>query len=255
LVVGLVAGIGGGLVSLGGGTLVIPLLMGWLGLNPFQARGTALAVALFSAAMGAAYYGYHGVVDLQVALWVAIPSLLVTPLAARWSERLPGREIRQAFGLVVIIGGLLLVFRDLLPGLPSLPPGWLLSYLLLVGVLEGLVAGVVGVSGGPVLAPLFVLGLDMPQQLAQGCSLLARLPAIVAGAIENGLAGHILWRMVPWLALGAIGGAWFGGWLALWLPGHSLQLLFGGLLILLGGHYLLRPKRGASHHPPRPSQA
>ena len=41
-VIGTIAGVGGGLMSLGGGTLVIPLLMGWLGLTPLQARGTAI---------------------------------------------------------------------------------------------------------------------------------------------------------------------------------------------------------------------
>lgn len=36
--IGLVAGFGGGLVSLGGGTLIIPLLMGLAELDPLQAR-------------------------------------------------------------------------------------------------------------------------------------------------------------------------------------------------------------------------
>ena len=60
LTIGFIAGFGGGFVSLGGGTLAIPLLISWIGLNAFQARGTALMVALFSASMGSFVYHQGG---------------------------------------------------------------------------------------------------------------------------------------------------------------------------------------------------
>ncbi|MGV6817008.1 MAG: TSUP family transporter [Thiotrichales bacterium] len=85
-ITGLVAGCGGGLLSLGGGTLLIPLLMGWGGFVPLEARGLAIATSLITAATGSwiYYQGQH--MDFSVALWVAIPSVLITPLAAAWSE-------------------------------------------------------------------------------------------------------------------------------------------------------------------------
>ena len=58
--IGVVAGVGGGLMSLGGGTLVIPLLMSWAGLTPLQARGTAIMVSVFSATTGAIMYASRG---------------------------------------------------------------------------------------------------------------------------------------------------------------------------------------------------
>jgi len=238
LSIGLLAGLGGGLISLGGGTLVIPLLMGWLGLNPLAARGTAIAVSLFSAAMGVMVYGRHALLDLPTALWVALPSFLIVPLAAAWSESWPAQRLRRGFGLVVISGGLLVIFKDLLSSGAPMPEQWRIPYLLLVGVIEGLVAGVVGISGGPVLAPLFVLGLGMPQQLAQGCSLAARLPAVVSGVWENWRLGNICLALVPSLALGALAGSWSGSHLAIWLPEQGLRILFGLFLIGLGLHYL-----------------
>jgi len=108
-----------------------------------------------------------------------------------------------------------------------------------VGIIEGAVSGIIGISGGPVLAPLFVLGLGMPQQLAQGCSLAARLPAILSGTWENARLGNICWSLVPGLAIGAVAGAWAGSHLALWLPEQGLRTGFGLLLIGLGIHYLL----------------
>jgi len=235
--IGLVAGFGGGLVSLGGGTLIIPLLMGFAELDPLQARGTALAVAVITAAVGSAVYAHGGAVEWNVALWVAVPSMIIAPIAAYGSERLPRNELRAVFGLVVGVGGVLLIVKDLW-AVQGFVHGWERSYLLLVGVLEGLVAGVVGVSGGPVLAPLFVFGLGMPQQLAQGCSPAARIPATITGVWENWRLGNIVTSLLVGLVPGAIVGAVLGGRLALVLPAHALRTVFGAFLILLGGHYL-----------------
>ena len=245
--IGVVAGIGGGLASLGGGTLVIPLLMEWVRLTPLQARGTAIATALFSAGMGATTYALHDQVQWTVVLWVALPSMIVTPLAAAWSERFCGERLKAAFGVVVMVGALLLIFKDFLPSSPTVPDPLRTAYLMAVGVVEGLVAGVVGISGGPVLAPLFVLGLGMPQQLAQGCSLAARLPAVITGTWENARLGNVCWRAVPGLALGALVGAWAGSHAALWLPEHALRTLFGVLLLGLGLYYV----RGGHADPER----
>ncbi len=245
LIIGLSAGLGGGLVSLGGGTLVIPMLMGWLGLSPLAARGTALTVSLFAATMAGLVYARHGMIDLHVILWVALPSLLITPLAAAWSENWSAAKLKAGFGIVVILGGLMVIFRNYISTGVLIPANLQIPYLLGVGVIEGLVAGIIGISGGPILAPLFIIGLGMPQQLAQGCSLLARLPAVLSGVGENWSLGNVHFALVPSLALGALIGAWFGSKLALSLPEHGLRIAFGSLLILLGLHYL-----HGSHHKP-----
>ncbi len=238
LAIGLIAGLGGGLASLGGGTLVIPLLMGWLGMGPLGARGTAMALSLFSASTGAWIYARHGMLDLPVAAWVAVPSFVLAPLLAKWSEDWPAWRLKRAFGIVVVIGGVLVIFREHLATGMVVPAAWTQGYLLFVGVVEGVVSGIIGISGGPVLAPLFVLGLGMPQQLAQGCSLAARLPAVISGTWENARLGNIHWRLVPALALGGMSGAWAGSRLALALPEHGLRTAFGLLLVGLGWHYL-----------------
>ncbi len=250
IIVGLIAGFGGGLVSLGGGTLVIPMLMGWLQLSPLAARGTAIVVGLFSASMGAFIYHKSQMLDLPVAAWVALPSLIITPLAASWSENWPANKLRTGFGMVVIVGGCLVIYGDEIGAALAIGGYWKILYLLMVGTIEGLVAGVIGISGGPILAPLFVLGLGMPQQLAQGCSLAARLPAVISGSWENWRLGNIHWPLIPGLAAGSLCGAWLGSHLALGLPEHQLRLLFALLLIVLGGHYLWRGLRGERNGAP-----
>ena len=244
LLIGLLAGFGGGLFSLGGGTVTIPLMLYWLKLTEFEARGTALVAALFPALLGAWLYQRAGQMDWLAVTLIAIPALIVTPLVSLWSERLSGARLRRIFGAVVVAGAVMLLLRDQLLG------EWLLEgssrsvYLVGIGVFEGLVAGSVGVSGGPVLAPLLVLGLGMPQQLAQGCSLAARIPAVVAGSVENFLHRHIRFSLLPGLIAGSLVGVWLGSQLALALPELHLRSLFALLLAALGLHYLLSRKQG-----------
>ncbi len=246
---GLITGFGGGLASLGGGTLLIPLLTEWGDMSLLEARGTAMAAAFFTAVSGAVTYGLHGNVEWRTLLWTGLPALICAPIATRLSASWPQSLLRRLFGVVVLLGALALLAKgDLHTGFAS---GWPLYWLVLVGVIAGSVAGVVGVSGGPVLAPLFALGLGMPQQLAQGSSLVSRLPAIVGGVAENQREGTVCWRALPWLGLGIMVGTVAGGALAIYLPESILRRLFVALLVLLGLHELIgRPLHPHIDHRP-----
>jgi uncharacterized membrane protein YfcA len=241
---GLITGFGGGLASLGGGTLLIPLLTEWHGMSRIEARGTAMAAAIFTAVSGTIIYHLHGGVDWRTLLWTGGPALICAPLAARLSVNWPQILLRRLFGVVVLCGALALFVKGDLP--TGFATGWPLLWMMLVGVIAGCVAGVVGVSGGPVLAPLFVLGLDMPQALAQGSSLASRLPAILGSVAENQREGAVRWRAVPWLALGIVVGTAGGSLLAVHLPEHILRWTFAALLVLLGIHEI----GGRPLHPP-----
>lgn len=249
LISGLATGFGGGLASLGGGTVLIPLLTEWQGMSQLEARGTAMAAAGFTSVAGAWVYGLHGSVDWATLAWTGLPALVCAPLAARLSAGWPQSLLRRAFGLVVLLGAAALVFKDLAHA--GFASGLPIAWMLLVGVIAGAVAGIVGVSGGPVLAPLFVLGLGMPQAVAQGSSLASRLPAIVGGVYEDHREGAVHWRALPLLGAGILTGTLLGGELALYLPERQLRWLFAALLMLLGLHELV----GRPLHPHAPHKS
>lgn len=250
LLAGFFTGFGGGLASLGGGTLLIPMLTGWLGLSQHEARGTAMVVAGFTAISGALGYGLNGSVQWNTLLWTGIPALICAPVAARLSVHWPEKTLRRVFAVVLLLGAVALILRGSEPA-GGFASGWPDLWLVLVGVIAGVVAGVVGISGGPILAPLFVLGLGMPQQLAQGSSLTSRLPAIASSIWENQREGLIRWRSVPLLGAGDVVGTVLGTHLALWMPEHLLRYAFAVLLVLLALHEMAgRPiQPDVSHRP------
>lgn len=242
LVIGFVAGMGGGLVSLGGGSLIVPLLTGWAGLDQLDARGTALAVSIVSALTGTIVYARAGEIDWRIVVWTGLVAMIVAPLAVRFSAGWSTRVLKLAFGVVVTIGGAILIAKSVFP-MHGFATAWPIPFLALTGGITGLVAGVVGVSGGPVLTPLFVFGLAVPQQLAQGCSLAARLPSSLSGSWQNWRQRNIELAMLPGLAAGAIAGGVAGGHLALALPSGALRLVFGAALMLLGIAYMRGGRR------------
>ncbi|MFH1912107.1 MAG: TSUP family transporter, partial [Pseudomonadota bacterium] len=64
LLVGLVAGVLGGLVGVGGGVIVVPLMTEALKFRQQEAHGTSLVAVVFTSLVGSAIYYLHGSADI-----------------------------------------------------------------------------------------------------------------------------------------------------------------------------------------------
>ena len=76
LLIGFLGGVFGGLVGLGGGTVMIPLMVGLLKLPQHRAHGTSLVAVFFTGLVGALTYGLQGSLDLKAALFLALTAIL-----------------------------------------------------------------------------------------------------------------------------------------------------------------------------------
>jgi uncharacterized membrane protein YfcA len=109
----------------------------------------------------------------------------------------------------------------------------MIVWILLLGVLAGIMVGLLGIGGGIVLVPAMVHLLHMDQHLAQGTSLFILLPPIGLGALRQyWKAGNVDLRAGLFCALGMILGAFVGGKIAVPLPTPVLKGLFGGFLMV-----------------------
>jgi uncharacterized protein len=64
-IIGLTAGAFGGLVGLGGGALMIPMMVGFLKLTQHKAHGTSLVALVFTGLAGAVTYSFQNNVDVS----------------------------------------------------------------------------------------------------------------------------------------------------------------------------------------------
>ncbi|TBH16529.1 sulfite exporter TauE/SafE family protein [Thermus thermamylovorans] len=238
-VVGLMGGAFGGLVGLGGGVVMVPLMVGVLGLSQHKAHGTSLVAVFFTGLMGSLAYGLQGSLNPKAALLLAATAILTARLGARYAHRLPERDLKRDFGLFLVAVSLLLLLRPYLVPAGLVPSPLLQDLaLLLAGAFTGFLSGMMGVGGGTVMVPAMVLLLGIDQHTAQGTSLLAMVPASLVGAYAHLRLGNVDTGLAPGLVPGVLLGTFLGGELAHLLPENALRLVFAGVLLWTGWRYL-----------------
>lgn len=110
----------------------------------------------------------------------------------------------------------------------------------LVGLVSGVASGIFGVGGGIVMVPALTLWLRQDIKTAIGTSLAVIVPAACIGAFKHWQFGHVQWKLALAMIPLALAGGYAGAWLAKLTPAAALGRLFGGFLVLVGFHLLLR---------------
>jgi uncharacterized protein len=101
-VTGTAAGLFSGLLGVGGGTVMVPLLVLWLGYGERRATGTSLSAIVVIAAVGTVLQGAYGNVDVVKAALIGIPAV-VGVVAGTWvQQRVPTEIIGLLFAVLMI---------------------------------------------------------------------------------------------------------------------------------------------------------
>src|SRR4051794_3825336 len=102
LAIGSSAGLFSGLFGVGGGTVIVPLAVLWLGYSEREATGAALAAVGLIAAVGAAAGGAYGAVHVRDALFVGVPATLGVLAGTALQQRIPQRALSLAFAPLLV---------------------------------------------------------------------------------------------------------------------------------------------------------
>jgi uncharacterized membrane protein YfcA len=234
LLVGLGVGFLSGAFGKGGSAIATPLLHA-IGIPAVVAVASPLPATIPSTFVASRRYAREGHIDrrvLRLGLYVGLPATALGALATRW---IPGGTLVLATDAVVLLLGLrvLLQQHDDAPADITVPPA---IRILVVAAAVGLVSGLLGNSGGFLLAPLFMTALGMPVRRALGTSLALATILAIPGTAVHAWLGHIDWTVSIVFALGAIPLAATGAHTALRVKERSLSLAYGaGLASLAAG--------------------
>jgi hypothetical protein len=114
-----------------------------------------------------------------------------------------------------------------------------LLLLIIIGILTGVMAGMLGIGGAIIMIPALVFIMGLTQQTAQGTSLAVMLPPIgIIAAYNYYKAGQVNIKFALILAAAFLIGSYFGSKLALSLPQPLLKKIFGVLLLLVAAKML-----------------
>jgi len=111
LVIGVFAGAFGGFIGIGGGLIVVPCLVYFVGMSQHTAQGTSLAMMLPPIGVLAVYNYYkQGNVDFKVAAILCISFVAGSFFGSKIALSLSADQIKKAFGVIIILIGIKMVF-------------------------------------------------------------------------------------------------------------------------------------------------
>ena len=103
LAVGLVAGLTSGLLGVGGGIVIVPLLARFVALSQHEAHATSLAAIVPIVAVAATRFAVDGSVEWRLAGLLVAGNLLGAPLGARLLARTREGVLKVLFGVLMMI--------------------------------------------------------------------------------------------------------------------------------------------------------
>lgn len=106
--------------------------------------------------------------------------------------------------------------------------------LIVIGIITGIAAGMLGIGGAIIMVPALVFIMGLSQHQAQGTSLAVMLPPIgVIAAYNYYKAGEVNLKFALILAGAFLIGSFFGSKFALNIPQHTLKKIFAILLLVV----------------------
>ena len=103
------AGAFSGLFGIGGGTIIVPLLVLWLGYGHREATGTSLAAIAVIGALAAAVHALYGNVDLAKGLLVAAPAVGGVIAGTALQQRISEKTVAGAFVVLLVASAAVLI--------------------------------------------------------------------------------------------------------------------------------------------------
>lgn len=273
LIIGSIAGVMSGMFGIGGGAIIVPTLILFLGFEQTTANGTSLAALLLPVGFfGCLAYYRGGKLKILPALAVAVGLATASYFGASIALSLDKDLLKGIYGIFLIYYAWRYIAprkwlaerrgeaveevqedSDIDPRDPQV-----LLICLGIGLVAGIASGLFGIGGGVVIVPFLISFLKFDLKLATGTSLGALLlpvglPGVLRyAAAENAL--HVaapeflanilpqygdvaLWAAAP-LAILLLIGAFFGARITLALPTKTIRRLYGAFLLFVGIRFI-----------------
>lgn len=242
----------GGLIGLGGAEFRLPFLLSLFHFLPLQAVIINKAISLV--VVSSSFFSRLEVIPLQTLLgyWSAVLNLLAGSIigawvAADWATKVHSKTLQKTIALLLLFIALVLFVEGYIlnNALPK-PHGYLLIFLaLFAGFFIGVVAALMGVAGGELLIPTFVLLYGFDLKLAGSLSLMVSMPTMISAFARYSRDKSFLvlkenHSFVLFMVLGSMAGSYVGGSLLLGIAPESLLRILLVLILLISAYKVWR---------------
>ena len=110
IVIGLVAGFTSGSMGIGGGIIIIPAMVFFMGVTQQQAQGTSIAVISVPVALAAAMNYYKsGYINIKYAGIIILTFVIGAYFGSKIAVHIPAKTLQKSFGVLLLIVGLKMI--------------------------------------------------------------------------------------------------------------------------------------------------
>lgn len=251
---GLLIGVVLGLIGGGGSILTVPVLVYLFMIDPVVATAYSLFVVGVSALVGALRNIPQGLVDFRTAIIFAIPAFIAVYVTrkylvpaipdpiAEWNDFVltKGLGIMLFFSLIMLLASISMIRDQSEAESEKRQVSYNYPFIVLEGLLVGLVTGLVGAGGGFLIIPALVLLAKLPMKKAVATSLL-----IISIKSLIGFIGDVENLTIDWLFLTkftglSIIGIFIGVRLNKFIDAKKLKKGFGWFVLIMGVYILVK---------------
>ncbi len=248
IIVGAIAGVIAGLLGVGGGLVIVPVLSFIFIQQGFDysiivhlAVGTSLATIIFTSLSSMRAHHRHGAIEWLVVKQLIPGIMLGAAIGAVLADYLPTDILKTVFAIFELLVALqmaLVLKPDAHQRIPAVPAMWG------IGSIIGSISSIVGIGGGTLTVP-FLLWCRVSMRRAIGTSSACGLPIAISGsigfllvgfnntALPNYSTGFIYWPAFIGITSASILTAPIGAKLAQVIPVVLLKRFFSILLLFL----------------------
>lgn len=245
--VGILAGTLGGLLGIGGGIVLMPVLRFFAGLSPALAAGTCILAVLFTTLGGSYRHWKLGHVNVRSIVPIILSGAAATCIFSLLFLCLTTRQKWLDLGTGLVFS--FVAIRMILEGV-----GWSstrtdsdggneirgsLSRKVLVGSAAGILPGLLGIGTGAILVPAFTFAFRAPIKVAMGSSLLCFTANSLLSSTFKFSQGFTAIPLAVPVCLGTLIGSNIGAVLNRRFPSSALKLLFGVLFSYVSLKFIL----------------
>lgn len=238
--IGLAAGFLSGLLGVGGGIVLVPLMVAVVGFDQHRAHATSLAAIAVISLSGMAGFALGGDVVWWLGLVVAVGAVAGSTIGANTMGRMSPALLRGVFVVVLVIAGIRMVVGGGTAAGTGVD-GDVASIVigLLIGLVSGFAGAVAGIGGGVVIVPGLVFLVGVEQTAAAGTSLMVIVFTALAATRVNWNRERFVLRQALIMGVAGAVSAQAGAAVALETPESVLTRIFGVFALVVAGRMAL----------------
>jgi uncharacterized membrane protein YfcA len=254
---GLGVGILVGLTGIGGGSLMTPLLVIFIGTNPVVAVGTDIAYGAVTKTVGGYRHWRSGTVDMGISKWLAfgsVPGSIAGVLLISHLHHTHGDSFNDTLlwivACVLAFTALVTLARALfIPALVARERHEVALHThtkvaaVALGLLLGFALGMTSVGSGALVGLALILVFSLTPHRVVGTDVFHAAIMLWAAGVTLIFVGNIDWGLMGTILIGSIPGVWIGEHLSRRVPAAGLRPALG--CVMLGSALGVASKAGA----------